>query len=255
MAWMIRGTHQSHAQAGVVVVAGALLLTAAAVRAQEAAQEPRPEPPQSQSSSDEQPPAADASPDSKNRIFGIMPNYTTVEGTDKVEPITSAKSFKMAALDSFDPFVYPLFAFIAATAQVQNEPASWGHDWQGYAKRYGLAFADNTMCSLITTGLMPSLLKQDPRYYQGRATGFFPRLAYAASRSVVTKSRTGQPQFNLSEIGGTFIVAGVSNAYYPPEERNRNATLERWGTQAMWDTVANELKEFWPDMRRALHGL
>ena len=102
---------------------------------------------------------------------------------------------------------------------------------------------------------MPSLLKQDPRYYQGRATGFFPRLAYAASRSVVTKSRTGHPQFNLSEIGGTFIVAGVSNAYYPPEERNRNATLERWGTQAMWDTVANELKEFWPDMRRMLHGL
>jgi hypothetical protein len=111
------------------------------------------------------------------------------------------------------------------------------------------------MCSLITTGLMPSLLKQDPRYYQGRATGFFPRLAYAASRSVVTKSRTGQPQFNLSEIGGTFIVAGVSNVYYPPEERNRTATLERWGTQAMWDTVANELKEFWPDIRRMLHGI
>ncbi len=244
------------ARPGVVGVAGALLLTvASAVRAQEPQQKPQPEPPPSQSSGDEQPPAADASPDSKNRIFGVMPNYTTVEGFGTVEPITTAQSFKMAALDSFDPFVYPLFGFIAATAQVQNEPASWGHDWPGYAKRYGLAFADNTMCSLITTGLMPSLLKQDPRYYQGRATGFFPRLAYAASRSVVTKSRAGHPQFNLSEIGGTFIVAGVSNVYYPPEERNRNATLERWGTQAMWDTVANELKEFWPDMRRMLHGL
>jgi len=106
----------------------ALLTVAAAVRAQE----PQPSQAQSQSSSDDQPPAPDASPDSKNRIFGIMPNYTTVEGPEKVEPITSAKSFKMAALDSFDPFVYPLFAFIAATAQVQNEPASWGHDWPGY---------------------------------------------------------------------------------------------------------------------------
>jgi hypothetical protein len=249
MPWMIRRTHRILARAGIV---GALVLTVAAAVC---AQEPAPEPPQSQSPGDDQPAAADASPDSKNRIFGVMPNYTTVEGFGKVEPITTAQSFKMAALDSFDPFVYPLFGFIAATAQVQNEPASWGHDWPGYAKRYGLAFADNTMCSLITTGLMPSLLKQDPRYYQGRATGFFPRLAYAASRSVVTKSRTGHPQFNLSEIGGTLIVAGVSNAYYPPEERNRNATLERWGTQAMWDTVANELKEFWPDMRRMLHGL
>ena len=236
----------------IIRVSALLLLVAASARAQEA---PPPEP--QSSAADTLPPATDeaASADSKNRIFGVMPNYTTVEGFGRVEPITSAKSFKMAALDSFDPFVYPLFAFIAATAQVQNEPPSWGHDWEGYAKRYGLAFADNTMCSLITTGLMPSLLKQDPRYYQGRATGFFPRFAYAASRSVVTKSRSGQPQFNLSEIGGTFIVAGVSNVYYPPEERTRNATLERWGTQAMWDTVANELKEFWPDIRRMMHQL
>jgi hypothetical protein len=236
----------------IIRVSALLLLVAASARAQEA---PPPEP--QSSAADTLPPATDeaASTDSKNRIFGVMPNYTTVEGFGRVEPITSAKSFKMAALDSFDPFVYPLFAFIAATAQVQNEPPSWGHDWEGYAKRYGLAFADNTMCSLITTGLMPSLLKQDPRYYQGRASGFFPRFAYAASRSVVTKSRSGQPQFNLSEIGGTFIVAGVSNVYYPPEERTRNATLERWGTQAMWDTVANELKEFWPDIRRMMHQL
>jgi hypothetical protein len=249
MSLRILGTRHIIVRAAVAV---ALLLTVAArVRAQDTA----PEPPQVQSSSDDRPSEPDASPDSKNRIFGVVPNYTTVEGHGKVAPITSAMSFKMAALDSFDPFVYPLFGFIAATAQVQNEPESWGHDWEGYAKRYGLAFADNTMCSLITTGLMPSLLKQDPRYYQGRATGFFPRLAYAASRSVVTKSRTGHPQFNLSEIGGTFMVAGISNMYYPPEERTRSATLERWGSQAMWDTVANELKEFWPDIRRMLRGI
>jgi hypothetical protein len=196
---------------------------------------------------------ADLAADSKNRIFGVVPNYTTVEGFGKVEPITSAQSFKMAALDSFDPFVYPLFGFIAGVAQAQKSPPSWPQDWEGYGKRYGLAFADNTMCSLITTGLMPSLLKQDPRYYQGRATGFFSRLAYAASRSVVTKSRAGDPQFNLSEIGGTLIVANVANLYYPPEERNVTDTLARWGSQAMWDTVANELKEFWPDIRRMLH--
>jgi hypothetical protein len=199
-------------------------------------------------------PSADSASDSKNRIFGVVPNYTTVEGFGKVKPITTAQSFKMAALDAFDPFVYPLFAFIAGTAQAQHEPQSWEQDWSGYGKRYGLAFADNTTCSLITTGLMPSLLKQDPRYYQGRKTGFFPRLGYAASRSVVTKSRSGHSQFNLSEIGGTFVVAGMSNLYYPQDERNMTATLERWGTQAMWDTVANELKEFWPDIRKMMGG-
>src|SRR5262245_27857161 len=63
--------------------------------------------------------------DSKNRIFGVVPNYTTVEGFGTVPPITTAKSFKLAAMDSFDPFVYPLFGFVAGVAQLQNEPASW----------------------------------------------------------------------------------------------------------------------------------
>src|ERR1051325_4792621 len=66
-------------------------------------------------------PVADPTADSKNRIFGVMPNYTAVEGVSKAAPVTTAQSFKMAALDSFDPFVYPLFGFVAGTAQVQHE--------------------------------------------------------------------------------------------------------------------------------------
>jgi len=199
-------------------------------------------------------PTPDAASTGKNRIFGVIPNYTSVEGAGEIKPITTGESFKMAVLDSFDPMVYPLFGFIAGVSHVQNEPPSYGKSWEGYAKRYGLAFADNTVCSLITTGLMPSIFKQDPRYYQGRTTGFFKRAGYAASRSVVTKSRAGHPQFNISEVGGTLVVANVGNLYYPQEERNAISTLERWGMQAMWDSFANELKEFWPDIRKVMHG-
>lgn len=244
---------------GATVLAAALLTVAASARAQE------PSPDQPQPASPAAPPSSASAPASSgdassssdagsNRIFGVLPNYTTVEGSATVKPITSGQSFKMAALDSFDPFVYPLFGFVAGVSQLQHEPPEWGTGWHGYSRRYGAAFADNTVCSLITTGLMPSLLKQDPRYYQGGATGFFHRAAYAASRSAVTRSRSGARQFNLSEIGGTLMVANVSNLYYPADERNTHDTLIRWGTQAMWDTVANELKEFWPDIRHMLRG-
>lgn len=191
----------------------------------------------------------------KNRVFGVLPNYTSVESDDTTfTPITSRDSFKMAALDSFDPMVYPLFGFIAGVGQAQNSDPEWGRGWSGYSKRYGAAFADNTVCSLVTTGLMPSIFKQDPRYYQGRANGVLPRMAYAAKSSVVTRSRkTGHREFNISEIGGTLIVANVGNLYYPRPERTVGETLTRWGTQAMWDTFANELKEFWPDMRKVIH--
>ena len=81
--------------------------------------------------------------------------------------------------------------------------------------------------------------------------GFWRRAAYAASRSVVTRRRD-RLQFNVSEIGGNAAAAGLSNLYYPADNRSVAATLDRWQTQVMWDTLSNELKEFWPDLRRAL---
>ena len=197
-------------------------------------------------------PSADPAGNTNDRIFGVLPNYTTVTGATKVTPITNRQALKMAALDSFDPFVYPLFGFVAGVNQLENQEPSLGRGASGYGKRFGTAFADNTVCSLVTTGLMPSLLQQDPRYFQRGQGRFVFRLGYAASRSVVTHSRVGVRQFNLSEVGGTLVVASIANAYYPAQERTWSDTMVRWGTQAMWDTVANELKEFWPDIKRKL---
>jgi hypothetical protein len=256
--------------ASLLVGAAACLAIAAPSRAQDSTQQTLPPtadtistPPSSSvtSTSDPQaqPQPQTLAPDTgtskdKNRVFGVLPNYTSVEGASAARPITSRDSFRMAALDSFDPMVYPLFGFIAGVGQAQNSDPEWRRGWSGYTKRYGAAFADNSVCSLVTTGLMPSLFKQDPRYYQGRATGLLPRVAYAAKSSVVTRSRTtGHGEFNISEIGGTLIVANVGNLYYPQQERTVTETLTRWGTQAMWDKFANELKEFWPDMRRVIH--
>jgi hypothetical protein len=71
---------------------------------------------------------------------------------------------------------------------------------------------------------------------------------------VITRSRSGQRQFNYSEIGGNGAAAAISNAYYPSEGRSLTDTLTRWGTQVMWDMLSNELKEFWPDIRRKIHN-
>jgi hypothetical protein len=79
------------------------------------------------------------------------------------------------------------------------------------------------------------------------------RAGYAASRTFITRSRSGQTQFNLSGIGGNAAAAGVSNLYYPSEDRSLTQTLTRWGMQVMWDALSNELKEFWPDVRRKIH--
>jgi len=68
----------------------------------------------------------------------------------------------------------------------------------------------------------------------------------------VTRTRSGGATFNIAEVAGTAAAAGLSNVYYSPADRTVGGTMSRWGTQIMWDTVANELKEFWLDIRQRL---
>jgi len=217
---------------------------------------PTPDTPPATTTTPEPEKAPDATTgDDKDRIFGVLPNYTTVTGNDTFTPISGKAAIKIAALDSvIDPMVYPLYGFVAGVAHARNDPPEWGGGIKGYTKRYSAALTDNTICSMVGTGLLPALLKQDPRYYQGLRTGILSRFGYAAKASVVTKSRiTGHPQFNVSEVAGTLIVASAGNLYYPETQRTVTDTLTRWGMQAMWDGVSNELKEFWPDIKKKLH--
>ena len=189
--------------------------------------------------------ADDDKPDKPDRVFGVLPNYSTVEGNHQAPPITARRAFQMAALNSFDPYVFPFVGVVAALGV--------GQGTTNYTRRYATALADNSIGNFMTSAVLPSLLHQDPRYFELGAGSVWHRAGYAASRSLVTRSRSGGAQFNVSEIGGNGIAAMISNAYYQPADRNAIGVLTRWGSQVMWDTLSNELKEFWPDVRRKLH--
>jgi len=206
----------------------------------------------------EQKPDADQPPDKKDdgdahgkssgRLFGIFPNHTAVEGATEIEPVNAAEKFKMAGLNTFDPVIY---AFVGVIAAVNR---SYGPGPSGYFKQYAASFTDNTVGNMMTTAALPSMLHQDPRYFQRGSGRVMGRVGYAASRSLVTRGDSGHRQLNVSELGGTALAAGISNSYYPLPDRTATGTLSRWGLQVMWDTLSNELKEFWPDVRRKIHG-
>jgi hypothetical protein len=103
----------------------------------------------------------------------------------------------------------------------------------------------------MTGAILPSLLHQDPRYYQLGHGSFKHRLGYAISRLFVTRSDSGRQEFNASEVLGSATSATIATyTYHPAEDRTLANTLSVWGTQLGWDSVAISLKEFWPDIRR-----
>jgi hypothetical protein len=206
--------------------------------------------PQDEHKPEATPPDQERKPD---RMFGVLPNYTSVDNAADAPPVNTRQTMVMAAYSSFDPYVFPFVGVVAGVAQATNQESSWGGGWSGYAKRYAMAFSDNTIGNFMTTAVLPAALRQDPRYFVLRQGSVFHRIGYAASRSVVTRGRTGGREFNLSEIGGNSIAATVANAYHPVEDRTAENTMVRIGSQIMWDTLSNEMKEFWPDIRDRLH--
>ena len=92
---------------------------------------------------------------------------------------------------------------IAGVQQAQNNFAGYGQGAEGYGKRYGASYGDFLTSTFIGGAILPSLLKQDPRYfYKGTGTKR-SRVLYAIANSVICKGDNGHWQTNYSAIAGS----------------------------------------------------
>lgn len=194
----------------------------------------------------------DASKPQNDRILWTMPNYLTVENASSAPPLTVGEKFKLAARTNFDPFQFIFIGVPALINQASDGEPSYGQGLRGYAKRYATSFADFSINNFMTGAVVPSLLHQDPRYYQLGKGGLFRRAGYALTRVFVTRSDSGSTQFDYSEILGNAVAAGLSNTYHPPPRTLAN-DVSIWWSQIGWDAAGLELKEFWPDLKRKFH--
>jgi len=188
-----------------------------------------------------------------DRIFFTLPNYLTVENASQAPPLSAGEKFTLVARGSFDPIEYPFIGIKSLIGQGLNSEESFGQGFRGFAKRYAVNFTDNTIGNFMANAAVPSLLREDPRYYQLNAGGFLHRTGYALSRVFVTRTDAGGSVFNYSEITGNALAAAISNAYHPREDRTFRNSVTVCYTQIAWDAIGFELKEFWPDLRRHLH--
>lgn len=185
-----------------------------------------------------------------DRIFEVLPNYGTVETTKTLPPLSSGQKFKLATASVFDWTAYPFNGVLAAISQAKNDPSSWGQGWGAYGKRYGASFADNSIGTYMTTAIFPSLFHEDPRYYHLGKGSFSHRAYYAMNRLFVCRTDAGSSSFNYSESVGNAAAAAISNIYHPAQDRTASRNATTFGFLILYDGLANELKEFWPDIRR-----
>jgi hypothetical protein len=197
--------------------------------------------------------AQPAAEEPEGRILGVIPNNKTVpQSAPKEEPLTTRKKFNLAFKDTTDPFTVVLASFYAGIAQWQNDFPTFGQGGTGYAKRFGAAYADQAIGNYLTEAILPSLLREDPRYFRKGTGSARHRINYALSRTFITRTDRGRDRFNYSEIVGNGLAAGISNLYYPASERTAGETMEKFGVQVVSDSAFNILLEFWPDLKHAI---
>ncbi|MDP9113494.1 MAG: hypothetical protein M3O20_07405 [Acidobacteriota bacterium] len=195
-----------------------------------------------------------AAPAIDKRIFGVLPNYRTADGTAPFVPITTRHKFYIAAKDSFDYPVYLTAAAFAGYYQLDNENPSFGQGLKGYAKRLVTSYADQAVGNLMTEAIFPSLLHEDPRYFRIGSSGGskWHRTGYAITRVFVVRTDKGGSSFNFSEWLGNGTAVALSNLYYPGDTRNVTDNVEKLGIAVGTDALSQVLKEFWPDIKRKL---
>jgi hypothetical protein len=121
----------------------------------------------------------------------------------------------------------------------------YGPGSQGYAKRFAASYGTGSIDTLLGSAVLPSLFKQDPRYfYKGTGT-IKQRALYAMSMSVICKGDNGHWQYNYSGLLGGLAAGGISNLYYPPANRNAlGMTFENTAIGIGSSAVTNLLQEF-----------
>ena len=113
------------------------------------------------------------------------------------------------------------------------------------ARRYAALFATRITGTLITNVAMPTLFKQDPRYFYKGTGSTRSRVGYAISRAVVRKGDNGRWQPDYSRVLGHLASAGISNLYYPPEDRHGvGLTLTNTAIALGGAAIGNLMQEF-----------
>lgn len=161
----------------------------------------------------------------KQRVLAVIPNFY-VSYVPDAAPLNTRQKFQLAWKSTFDPVSFAIIGAVAGMEQAENQYEGYGQGAQGYGKRYGAALADNVSGSFIASFLLPSVFKQDPRYFYKGTGSTSSRFWYAMSSAVVCKGDNGHWQPNYSNIVGDFAAGAISNAYYPEADRGASLTVE-----------------------------
>ncbi len=183
----------------------------------------------------------------KQRILGIVPAFNSVyEGA--VPPLTPGQKMRLMFKSTTDIYVFGFAAITAGIGQAQDSHEDYGQGVEGYAKRYAANYADTADGNFWGNAVLPIVLHEDPRYFRLGHGTITHRILYSMSTTVWCRRDDGTMGPNYANVLGNLIAGGISNVYYPAEDRGVGQTFQNAATVTAEGMIGAALIEFWPDI-------
>lgn len=180
----------------------------------------------------------------EQRVLGVIPNFY-VTYIPNAAPLNARQKFELAWKTTIDPVTFVVTGGLSGVQQAQNHFRGYGQGAQGYGKRFGANYADAVSSTFVGSAILASLFKQDPRYfYKGKGSPG-SRFLYAIANAFICKGDNRRWQPNYSNMLGNLAAGGISNLYYPSQDRNGpGLTFENAGVGIVASAFTNLLQEF-----------
>jgi hypothetical protein len=179
----------------------------------------------------------------EQRVWHVFPNFYSSYDWN-APPMKPKQKFQLAFRSMTDPMAFAGAAGIAGFEQFYNIFPGYGGGTTGYLKRFGAAYTNDFSSRMLSSGLFASLFHQDPRYFYKGTGSFQSRTMYAMASAFITRNDDGHWRPNYSHVLGVFAAAGLSNLYYPKENRGLTLTLVNGAVETAGNAGTNLVREF-----------
>jgi hypothetical protein len=159
--------------------------------------------------------------------------------------LTAHDKFVMGLQGAFSLYAAVGWLSAAGYEQATGTPPYYGSDRGAFGQRLGAAAIRAISEDTLADSVLAPAFHEDPRYYRlGHRHKILARIAYAASRAVITRNDQGRTVPNFSQITANLVGAALTNAYYPQANRSATQTIETFGGSLGGTALGNGIAEF-----------
>jgi hypothetical protein len=189
------------------------------------------------------------------------PQLATASHTDKyilpgqtAPSISAGDKVVLGLKDAVSPLAFAGWISAAGYSQLLNNSPNYGTDVGAFGQRLGAAVLRASSEGILSDSIMAPIFHEDPRYYLlGRSHGFFHRVVYAATRTIITRTDSGRTSPNLALLSGNLEGAILTNVYYPSSNRTVKDTAVTFGGSIGGSAVGFLVSEFLSDTLELVH--